>query len=142
MLKKCFKCGDEKPLVDFYKHKNMADGHLNKCKQCTKEDVHHRRHFSDAREKILEYDRFRGNRQDADHLRKYRQMYPVKYKAHTMVNNAIRDKKLFKEPCEVCNNMKTEAHHDDYAKPLNVRWLCSSHHKLWHVENGEGLNAK
>lgn len=38
-MKKCFKCGTEKSLGDFYKHKGMADGHLNKCKDCNKADV-------------------------------------------------------------------------------------------------------
>ncbi len=35
----CFKCGKDKSLDDFYKHLQMADGHLGKCKQCTKDDV-------------------------------------------------------------------------------------------------------
>lgn len=37
-MKKCFKCGLEKDLKEFYKHKAMKDGHLNKCKSCTKKD--------------------------------------------------------------------------------------------------------
>ena len=37
-MKKCFKCGLEKPISEYYKHKRMADGHLGKCKTCTRQD--------------------------------------------------------------------------------------------------------
>lgn len=139
-MKICFKCNIKKPLSDFYKHKQMADGHLNKCKECAKKDVHHHRHESPSRERILAYDRERGNRQSKEYRDEYKEKYPKKYKAHCMVNNAIRGKRLYKEPCEICGNIETHGHHDDYAKPLNVRWLCAEHHHQWHAKHGEALN--
>ena len=37
------------------------------------------------------------------------------------------------EPCEVCGNTNSEKHHDDYDKPLEVRWLCKRHHGRQHA---------
>lgn len=42
---------------------------------------------------------------------------------------AIRLGILVCRPCEVCGKTKVEAHHDDYDKPLDVRWLCKDHHE-------------
>lgn len=138
-LKQCFKCKFIKPLSEFYKHPQMADGHLNKCKECAKLDSTN--HRNDNIEKVRDYDRKRGSRHDKDYCQKYRARYPNKYKAHTLTGNAIRDMRLFKEPCEVCGAEKdVHAHHDDYLKPLNVRWLCSPHHSQWHRDNGEAKN--
>jgi hypothetical protein len=47
------------------------------------------------------------------------------YKEYT---RALRDHELCPKECEVCGNPKTQGHHDDYSKPLDVRWLCAKHH--------------
>jgi len=138
-MKRCFKCGQVKCLSEFYKHKQMADGHLNKCKECTKSDVHEYREKNIDRIRV--YDRSRGNRQGYGYVAEYRLRYPNKYRAHSMINYAIRSGNIFPERCELCDRTDTHAHHDDYLKPLNVRWLCPIHHKEWHAENGEGLNG-
>lgn len=40
---------------------------------------------------------------------------------------------LKKQPCEICGEKNVHAHHDNYNKPLEVRWLCSFHHKQHHI---------
>ena len=142
MEKKCFKCGEIKNLSFFYKHPQMADGHVNKCKECNKRDVR------ENREKKVEYyrdyDKARGNRQGYDYVRNYRNQYPMKYAAHVLVNNAVKDGRLSRpDSCETCGCIHDQihGHHDDYALPLSVRWLCPSCHKKWHHKNGEGKNS-
>jgi hypothetical protein len=109
----------------------MADGHLNKCKECTKKDSIDRR-WRDI-DKAREYDRSRGNRQSPGYLKEYRAKNPDKYKAHNAVSNGIRDGKLKKGKCSVCGTDKrVHAHHHDYRKPLDVVWLCSQHHSQLH----------
>lgn len=52
--------------------------------------------------------------------------------ARWKVARAVACGQLERLPCEVCGTAKTEAHHDDYSKPLDVRWLCQPHHRAHH----------
>ena len=49
--------------------------------------------------------------------------------ANRAVQFAIRKGRLVRQPCEVCGCTTVHGHHDDYSKPLEVRWLCPLHHK-------------
>jgi hypothetical protein len=37
--------------------------------------------------------------------------------------------RLVAHPCEDCGVMLVEMHHEDYSKPLEIRWLCRRHHR-------------
>ena len=134
-MKPCIRCGESKPISEFYVHKMMADGHLNKCKSCCRSDAtaNRVRHLSRYRQ----YDRERFStlrrRMSVEKQRiSYRTKYPEKRAAHVATGNAIRSGKLIKGPCEVCGSLVVDAHHDDYSKPLEVRWLCRVHHLIHH----------
>jgi hypothetical protein len=60
--------------------------------------------------------------------------WPLKNKARGIVQTAIANGSLLRQPCEKCGSLNAEAHHEDYSKPLDVVWLCSVHHALRHRE--------
>ena len=142
-MKTCGICKEEKEASSFGKRAASNDGLAAKCKLCQKvydkaRDSQHHRIEARAIYAQTEEGKLAGNKAKS----KYRNKNPVKAKAHAQVARAIRGGKLFKESCQICgSNDGIHAHHNDYAKPLNIRWLCSEHHNQWHTENGEGLNG-
>ena len=155
-MKECKTCKELKPYTEYYKHSKMSDGHLNICKICKREQQSIIR--NNNLEYYKEYDRNRPNKEErckktAEYHQtekgkvvrrkssvKYRTQYPIKYKATNAVNNAIRDGLLIKpNKCECCNNEfishNIHGHHTDYAKPLEVIWLCNLCHVDWHLNN-------
>lgn len=133
-MKTCFKCRKDKEYSEFYKHAQMGDGYLGKCKSCTKADV--AQHREENSEKIKEYDRerFHDPKRKAkvkEYQKTMRTKNPEKYKARTMVSNAVRDGVLTRpENCSECGSAgRIEGHHSDYFKPLDVVWLCFACHR-------------
>jgi len=58
----------------------------------------------------------------------------LKKTTHGKVCRALKSGKLTRQPCQVCGEMRVQAHHEDYSKPLDVMWLCTKHHAERHVE--------
>jgi len=136
-LKECFKCKTIKPLAEFYKHSQMVDGHLNKCKECTKNDA--TTHRNKNLEKVRAYDRERAKNPDRQKMsaevnKLWRQEDRRRSKAHNAVARAIAKGSLVRSPCVRCGETKSLAHHEDYDKPLDVMWLCQPCHKQRHKE--------
>ena len=135
--KECFKCKETKPLSDFYKHSQMGDGHLNKCKECTKSDATNHRLAN--LEKVRAYDKQRSSlphRRDlaAKVNKLWHQEDRRRKAAHNAVTRAVKKGVLIPEPCVKCGNQKSLAHHEDYDKKLEVMWLCQPCHKIRHKE--------
>lgn len=130
-MKECFKCHKTLPLSEFYRHPMMGDGHLGKCKRCTKIDV--RKNRTEKRDYYLEYDRMRSKepeRQAAIQASTNRD--PLKVWARKATHSALNWGLIRRQPCEVCGAPKSDAHHEDYRNPLVVRWLCRQHHMEAH----------
>ena len=137
-MKTCFKCSQAKPLSDYYKHNRMADGHLNKCKECTKKDSdeNFKKKMLDPKWAIKERERQRKKeeqRRNDGLVKKYEKKKYIKPIANTILGNANRSGSVKRMPCEICGSKKSEGHHEDYSKPLDVVWLCSRHHCDRHI---------
>ena len=126
--KVCRKCGILKLETEFYYkvHQNVYT-----CKECYKKMVQN--NYEKKKDKIIDYKRkyYKQNRKKI--MEQHRDKYdrnPTEFKARWKSGDMIKDIR----PCEVCGIPTNEKHHDDYLKPLNVRFLCRRDHMRLHAQ--------
>lgn len=162
-MNKCYRCGVEKEITEFYKSPVNLSGYSNRCKECTKKDVKENR--KDKKEHYDNYDRNRPNAQERKDLsvgrtkakynsdeefRRKQLEYskqdrinnPDKYKARDALTIARRNGTLVTpDDCEHCgvSGVRIEGHHWSYLPEhwLDVIWLCTSCHGKEHKRLNE-----
>lgn len=133
--KHCNTCNTTKPASDFGLRGASPDGLSAKCKKCQRlydEQRSMKPHRVAARKAYQLTDQ--GKKAMREARQRYYAANPRKRSAQIAVGNALRDGRLINQPCEICGNPVTEGHHEDYEKPLEVRWLCNTHHRQRHAE--------
>lgn len=109
----CHVCHTVKPRDAFYKDASRSSGRSSRCKDCQ-----NKRDWSDSRERYLAE-------------------YAYRAKASLMLRTAVKRKEIEKWPtCAMpdCGNTNVQGHHPDYSRPLDVVWLCTTHHAQLHRE--------
>lgn len=123
--KYCPICKKHKIRTEFYKCRQRYDGLRAYCKQCEMQknnDYFKKRYNSDPefREKIK------------ISVRKSENKFSEKRNVRNIFNNYMVKNNINRGLCELCGK-KAEGHHFDYNKPLEVVWVCRTHHKKIHT---------
>lgn len=155
--KKCAECLKIKPRKEFSLRRAAKDGLQRKCKGCAaiyiKKYTQRTGKKADAVERQR---RYRGTEigriKRAEWRKAHSGEYYKRYKGSPLWAAAMERRRakrrqlhlpkiysqvqrnLEKMPCEKCGAFPAEAHHEDYSRPLDVTWLCKSHHSRRHVE--------
>lgn len=119
-FKFCPRCEKTLPTSEFHKDSGSSDGLYGYCKYCKYQT--NKIYFSSPK----------GRKAVSGQTKRKWLRVKLKVSARNKLNKAIIDGLIVKGPCYVCNHPDVEAHHDDYSKPLEVRWLCRKHHNELH----------
>lgn len=153
----CTKCRQTKQLVEFYTERRNKDGRCSSCKVCQgaatkayrvanpeKCRESHRKWRGCNQERVRKNARAYAERNTPlvrARIREWRHKNPEKRRAHDAVRRALDGGRLTRPAaCEGCGrvyraNAGLHGHHDDYAKQLEVIWLCSQCHRKRHLDN-------
>lgn len=140
-MKSCSRCRKLKSASDFARNASEPDGLQRACRSCRTEIQREsrRRRADGARVRARRY-HARNATQARTRAANYKVANPEVALAHKLVSRAIVAGELQRaSECSLCGSsaFAIQAHHEDYSKPLAVRWLCAPCHKSLHIRQAE-----
>ena len=120
VTKVCTRCGEAKPFDQYTRDPRGKHGRRSRCRSCDSK-------------RASAWQAANGDKHNAASKR-YVQRHPEKDAAKSAVWHGKRRGQIKQEPCEVCGSEDSQAHHDDYTRRLDVRWLCPTHHALADID--------
>lgn len=136
---------------DAYRKTHREELREQSKKNCIKYNEYYKRYRLKHAEKNKKYQKeykLKNPEKIRELNRKYRKAHETELKKYKRTRNetvwndatyklnyAKRKGRVVQLPCEVCGAEKSQAHHCDYNKPLEVVWLCQKHHSEWHQNN-------
>lgn len=143
--KRCSKCSEVKPLSFFTRDNSRNPPCRHLCKVCESA-------YETSDERKLQRNNYNKSRRDHPiarerekrHAVAYRTRYPEKEMAKQAVRRAVaRGALMVPDSCEICGSKPgynriggrlLHAHHEDYSRPLEIRWVCISCHAAEHSD--------
>lgn len=131
----CRRCKHREYMRDYYRRPGKAE------KQKEAAARRYRENAEQIRERVARYRQENIEQiREYDRARSYRGAPLEKRRARKAVFKAVERGELVPQPCEICaadgvlhdGRRMVQAHHDDYSRPLEVRWLCTQHHGETH----------
>ena len=133
-MKKCTKCEEIKEPTAFSSEKKNSDGLQYHCKTCVKAyQEENKECIKIYQEAYKKTEAGKASQRKSDEKRRLE--HPEKIKARNVLNHAIEAGKMSRQVCSICGKKEAQAHHDDYLKPLEVKWLCIEHHNEERIKN-------
>lgn len=133
-MKTCSTCKEFKLLEAFDQQLGRKFDRASRCKSCQsisqkqrrkRPDVIDQRHAYMARRLKTE----RGKAKKMADCNAYNRRHPDRASAHRKIADGLRHGKIQRQPCQFCGDTKSQAHHHDYSKPLDVVWCCFKCHR-------------
>jgi hypothetical protein len=113
-LRKCSVCEKYKPLDQFSIDRGRNGGISSRCHEC---------------KLIVDRERAKSRK---SYFAEYSKLHPEKRNAKDQACRACKNGLIKRGKCEICGSEEVVKHHDDYSKPLEIRWLCRKHHGEYH----------